>query len=162
MRLPVKALPTKLPGKFVAGMIGIALVGTAAVLAITWQAGASRAAASEPVLRPARVMTVEYRDTTRSLVLAGTVVPRIEATLGFRVAGKITKRVVDTGSIVQPGQLIAELDPADYRLAVDNARPCFNDVRKIDFGCHRRNLVAVVVERLFHRRFCCEPTCGCK
>ena len=122
MRLPVKALPNKLPGKFVAGMIGIALVGTAAVLAITWQAGASRAAASEPVLRPARVMTVEYRDMTRSLVLAGTVVPRIETTLGFRVAGKITKRLVDTGALVQPGQLIAELDPADYRLAVDNAR----------------------------------------
>ena len=47
---------------------------------------------------------------------------RIEATLGFRVAGKIVERLVDTGTTVQPGQLIARLDPADYRLAVDNAR----------------------------------------
>jgi multidrug efflux system membrane fusion protein len=125
MHLPPPAAPTKLPGKLIAGMIGIALVGTAAVVAVTWQAGASRAAASEPVLHPARVMTVEYRDTTRSLVLAGTVVPRIETTVGFRVAGKIVRRLVDTGAIVQPGQLVAELDPADYRLAVDNARAAF-------------------------------------
>jgi membrane fusion protein, multidrug efflux system len=67
-------------------------------------------------------MTVAYRDTTRSLVLAGTVVPRIESTLGFRVAGKIVRRAVDVGAVVQAGQLIAELDPADYKLAVDNAR----------------------------------------
>src|SRR6185503_15830676 len=29
---------------------------------------------------------------------------------------------VDVGATVQPGQIIARLDPADYRLAVDNAR----------------------------------------
>jgi len=42
--------------------------------------------------------------------------------LGFRVAGKIVARTVDVGTIVKPGDLIAQLDPADYRLAVDNAR----------------------------------------
>ena len=113
----------RLPLKIAAGTAGIALVAAGGFVALTaGQSSASRAAANEPVLRPARVMTVEYRDTTRSLVLAGTVVPRIETTVGFRVAGKITKRLVDTGALVQPGQLVAELDPADYRLAVDNAR----------------------------------------
>ena len=55
-------------------------------------------------------------------MLAGTVVPRVETTLGFRVAGKIVQRSVDAGTIVKPGDLIAQLDPSDYRLAVDNAR----------------------------------------
>ncbi len=67
-------------------------------------------------------MTIAYQRHARSLVLAGTVVPRVEATLGFRVAGKIVQRSVDAGTIVKPGDLIAQLDPSDYRLAVDNAR----------------------------------------
>ena len=67
-------------------------------------------------------MEIAYQQRSQSLVLAGTVVPRIESTLGFRVAGKIVARTVDVGTIVKPGDLIAQLDPADYRLAVDNAR----------------------------------------
>ena len=67
-------------------------------------------------------MEIAYQRRSQSLVLAGTVVPRIETNLGFRVAGKIVTRSVDVGTIVKPGDLIAQLDPADYRLAVDNAR----------------------------------------
>src|SRR5207253_4189993 len=48
--------------------------------------------------------------------------PRIESRLGFRVAGKIVRRQVETGQRVKPGQLLAQLDPQDYRLAVDGAR----------------------------------------
>jgi RND family efflux transporter MFP subunit len=53
------------------------------------------------------------------------VVPRIESQLGFRVSGKIIRRAVDVGAVVQAGQLIAELDPTDYKLAVENARAAF-------------------------------------
>jgi RND family efflux transporter MFP subunit len=67
-------------------------------------------------------MEIAYQRRSQSLVLAGTVVPRIESTLGFRVAGKIIARAVDVGATVKAGDLIAQLDPADYRLAVDNAR----------------------------------------
>lgn len=118
MRLPFSRVPAKL----VIGVVGAVAVTGAGIGAVTWHAAPSRVAATAPAVRPVRVTTVEYRDTTRSLVLAGTVVPRIESTLGFRVAGKIVKRAVDVGAVVQAGQLIAELDPADYRLAVDNAR----------------------------------------
>jgi len=117
MRLPFERFPMRTIGLLAAGVL--AAVGIAA---LTMRAGASsHATAEEPVIRPARVMTVEYRDTARSLVLAGTVVPRIESTLGFRVAGKIVRRAVDVGTVVKPGDVIAELDPADFQLAVDNA-----------------------------------------
>ena len=46
-------------------------------------ANASRAAASEPVVRPARVMEIAYQRRSQSLVLAGTVVPRIETHPGL-------------------------------------------------------------------------------
>jgi membrane fusion protein, multidrug efflux system len=122
MRVPFFQPPRKLPLKALAIVVGAGATAAAGFAAFSWTANASRVSASEPVVRPARVMEVSYQQHSRSLVLAGTVVPRIESTLGFRVAGKITGRTVDVGTTVKPGDLIAQLDPADYRLAVDNAR----------------------------------------
>jgi RND family efflux transporter MFP subunit len=87
-----------------------------------WRVDAAHPIPPDAPAKPARVVEIAYHTGSRSLVLAGTVVPRIESTLGFRVAGKVVERVVDIGTTVQPGTLIARLDPADYRLAVDNAR----------------------------------------
>ena len=125
MRLSVDGLAKSLAShrvKFVlVGIVAAAVVGAAG--AFTWNANGSRTPlVVEPVLRPARVAEIQYRPHMHSLLLAGTVVPRIETVLGFRVAGKVTAREVDVGSVVVPGQLIARIDPADYRLAVDNAR----------------------------------------
>jgi multidrug efflux system membrane fusion protein len=122
MRLPTVRLPRRFPLKAVAfGAAGLALLGGGfAVFSFT--ANASKVATTEPVVRPARVAEIAYRRQAQTLTLAGTVVPRIESTLGFRVAGKITRRAIDVGATVKPGDVIAELDPTDYRLAVDNAR----------------------------------------
>ena len=124
MRVPfIQQIPRKFPLKTVAIVSGVGAAAAVACAAFSWMpASASRTSASEPVARPARVMEIAYQQRSQSLVLAGTVVPRIESTLGFRVAGKITARTVDVGTIVKPGDLIAQLDPSDYRLAVDNAR----------------------------------------
>jgi len=112
----------RLPIKVIAIALVIAAVGAAGFATLSLTANASRVSANEPIVRPARVAEITYSRQSRSLVLAGTVVPRIESTLGFRVSGKIVQRSVDVGAVVTPGQLIAQLDPADYRLAVDNAR----------------------------------------
>ncbi|WP_439612388.1 efflux RND transporter periplasmic adaptor subunit [Reyranella sp.] len=123
MRLPNVQLPAKFSVKLaVLGAVGMALAG-GAFAAFSFTANASRPAAnSEPVVRPARVAEISYKKQSQALLLAGTVVPRIESTLGFRVSGKIVQRSVDVGAVVQAGDVIATLDPADYRLAVDNAR----------------------------------------
>ena len=113
----------KVPFKAVAIVLGAGAAAAAGFAALSWTANASRpVAASEPVVRPARVMEIAYQRRSQSLVLAGTVVPRIETTLGFRVAGKMIARDVDVGTVVKPGDLIARSIPTDYRLAVDNAR----------------------------------------
>ncbi len=123
MRLPNVQLPAKFSVKLaVLGAVGMALAG-GAFAAFSFTANAGRPAAnSEPVVRPARVAEISYKKQSQALLLAGTVVPRIESTLGFRVSGKIVQRSVDVGAVVQAGDVIATLDPADYRLAVDNAR----------------------------------------
>jgi RND family efflux transporter MFP subunit len=100
---------------------GIATVAIAACV-FAWSAGATKPLIAELSPRPARVMEIIFRPQSQTLSLAGTVVPRIEASLGFRVAGKVIGRDVDVGAVLSAGQLIARLDPTDYRLAVENAR----------------------------------------
>jgi RND family efflux transporter MFP subunit len=106
--------------------IGAGLIVVAALVgggAWSWATNSEREAATvaAPVMRPARVAEIVFRSHMHSLMLAGTVVPRVETVLGFRVAGKVISREVDIGAVVTPGQLIARIDPADYRLVVDNA-----------------------------------------
>lgn len=82
----------------------------------------SVAPAKAAAVRPARVQEITLRGQTQRLTLAGTVVPRYETTVGFRVPGKITERLVEVGGRVTAGQPIARLDTSDLRLAHDNAR----------------------------------------
>lgn len=51
----------------------------------------------------------------------GIVTAKVQSDLGFRVAGKITERLVDVGQRVRRGQPLLRLDPNDLSLAV-NAR----------------------------------------
>ncbi|MFI5001125.1 MAG: hypothetical protein ACHQK9_14705, partial [Reyranellales bacterium] len=94
MRLPIDRLPRKLPLKLAGLVVGALVVAGAGFLAVSWNANASHAAANDPVVRPVRVMEIAYHVRGRSVVMAGTVVPRIETTLGFRVSGKIVQRAV--------------------------------------------------------------------
>ncbi|TAJ86830.1 MAG: efflux RND transporter periplasmic adaptor subunit [Reyranella sp.] len=123
MRLPNVRLPRPSAKKLVVlGTVGLALAGGAFAAYSFTSKHNTPLASAEPVTRPARVAEISYRTQGQTLLLAGTVVPRIESTLGFRVSGKITQRSVDVGAVVKPGDVIAALDPSDYQLAVDNAR----------------------------------------
>jgi membrane fusion protein, multidrug efflux system len=121
MRLSVDGFSRFLSRKTVLATAGAGAVALVALAAFSWKSPTA-APVRDQVVRPARVAEIEYRTHMRSLMLAGTVVPRIETTLGFRVAGKVISREVDVGAVVKPGQLLARIDPTDYRLAVDNAR----------------------------------------
>ncbi len=52
----------------------------------------------------------------------GVVRARTESNLGFRVAGKVAERLVNTGEPVKIGQPLLKLDPTDYQLALRAAR----------------------------------------
>jgi multidrug efflux system membrane fusion protein len=74
---------------------------------------------AEPPPRPVRVQTVHFQPGQESVTYAGTVQARVQASLGFRVAGKVTARAIDIGNHVTAGQALARLDPTDARLAVE-------------------------------------------
>ena len=73
------------------------------------------------VLRPVRYAQVFSTGGTRERTFSGTAQARVESRLSFRVAGAIQQMPVDVGDAVEVGQLIAELDPADYRLQREEA-----------------------------------------
>jgi RND family efflux transporter MFP subunit len=53
---------------------------------------------------------------------AAEVRPRVESRLGFRVGGKVVARPAELGQHVNVGQMLAQLDPQDLKLAADAAR----------------------------------------
>ena len=92
------------------------------LLAALALAGCSRPQPTEEPLRAVKVMTVGTSTYGTEPEFAGEVRARIESRLGFRVAGKITRRQAELGQHVQAGQALAQLDPQDYRLAAEAAR----------------------------------------
>jgi multidrug efflux system membrane fusion protein len=75
----------------------------------------------EPV-RAVRVLTVGDQAAGWSIDYAGEVRPRTESRLSFRVGGKMVSRSVNMGDTVKAGQVLASLDPQDFRLAQESAR----------------------------------------
>ena len=71
--------------------------------------------------RPVLVTTVHYEPEVADRSFVGTVRPRIESDLGFRVTGKVSKRLVEVGGHVDAGQPLATLDEADLNLQAEQA-----------------------------------------
>jgi RND family efflux transporter MFP subunit len=55
-----------------------------------------------------------------SRTFTGVVKARVESNLGFRVAGKVTERLVDTGVFVKAGQPLMRLDRTDFLHEITN------------------------------------------
>src|ERR1700751_4578939 len=78
--------------------------------------------AAAPNIRPVRTVTVEPREAGETVPLTGEIQPRYQADLGFRVNGKILERPVDVGTQVKKGDLLARLDPQQYRQDLEVAK----------------------------------------
>lgn len=72
----------------------------------------------DPRTQPPLVRTVLVAPGNASeRVFTGTIAARVQGDLGFRVAGKVLERLVDTGQTVRRGQALLRLDPVDLKLA---------------------------------------------
>lgn len=85
-------------------------------------AACSKPAPPEEPVRAVKVVTVGTDAFTASYEFAGEVRAQVESRLGFRVGGKIIRRQAELGQHVKAGQVLAQLDPQDYKLAADAAR----------------------------------------
>lgn len=80
-----------------------------------------KAPPAEP-LRPVRTVELRYDGARDANRYTGTVRSRHEVDEAFRVGGKIAQRKVDVGQVVREGDVLAVIDAADYRLALDAAQ----------------------------------------
>jgi len=98
-------------------LAGIMLAGLAIALAGCNELAAEKAVPS----RPALVSTVHYEAESPERSFVGTIKPRIETDMGFRVPGKVAKRLVEVGQTVEVGQPLATLDEVDLKLQAEQA-----------------------------------------
>lgn len=75
--------------------------------------------------RPVLVATVQYQAESPARSFVGTIKPRIETDMGFRVPGKVAKRLVEVGQAVDIGQPLATLDEVDLKLQAEQAEAEF-------------------------------------
>jgi len=96
----------------------------ASAIALT---GCSESTAEKVVSgRPVLVATVKYEAASPERSFVGTVKPRIESDMGFRVPGKVAKRLVEVGQTVDVDQPLALLDEVDLKLQAEQAQAEFS------------------------------------
>lgn len=84
--------------------------------------GCTKPTPTEEPIRSVKVITVGLASVQTGAEFAGEVRARVESRLGFRVGGKIVRRQAELGQRVKVGQILAQLDPQDYKLAADAGR----------------------------------------
>ena len=109
--------------------------------AVLLLAACSRSAPPEEPVRAVKVITVGASAYSPSREYAGDVRAQVESRLSFRIGGKLVKRQAELGQQVKAGQVLAQLDPQDYRLAADAARA------QVAAAATNRNLAAADFKR---------------
>lgn len=92
-----------------------------AIVSTLAMAGCKQEASVPEPVRPV-LSTVLQPAAAASAVAVGTVEPRYETHLGFRVLGRLIARPVNVGDLVAEGQAVAAIDPTALELAAQSAK----------------------------------------
>ena len=76
-----------------------------------------------------KIDTVVSASSQTALQFPGKVKAAQDISLAFRVSGTIRKIYVEDGARVREGQLLAELDPADYRVQLDATEAEYKQIK---------------------------------
>ena len=79
-------------------------------------------AGSAPDAVPVRVQAAESVSRPHVTTASGVVQARTEVDVAFQVPGKVVSVGPDEGSAVRAGELLAQIDPTDYRLGLEQAQ----------------------------------------
>ncbi len=92
------------------------------VVAIGMAACGPKKAAETPEPRPVRTVTAKPQEAGETVVLTGHIQAEDEASMAFRIGGRMTDRFVNVGDRVKPGQELARLDPQNELNALRSAQ----------------------------------------
>ncbi len=86
--------------------------------------------AAAPAARPVRTITVEKSSAvTQPITLTGRIEAEDEASIGFRISGRMIERTVRTGDRVEAGQVLARLEPMNEMNALRSAQAAVTAAR---------------------------------
>lgn len=85
-------------------------------------AGCNDSAPSAPAVRPVRAITVGRTTGSETVSGTGHIRAQEQASLAFRIDGRLIERPVHVGDMVKPGQIIGRLDPLIQQNALRQAQ----------------------------------------
>ena len=83
-------------------------------------------------VRNVRLVPVTEQTLNQTVTATGTLAADDQASLSFRVAGRLAQLSVDLGTVVKKGQAIARLDPLDFKQRVEAADAALQQARVRD------------------------------
>ncbi len=103
-------------------------------LFVAFSAGCKKKTADRPEkesaqTRDVRLVVVEERPLERTIEVSGTLAADEQVTVAAEAAGRIASVAIDLASPVKEGDLIAQIDPTDFRLRVDQAAAAVSQAR---------------------------------
>lgn len=107
---------------------GVLLVAAAGALLLG--CGAEQEDAGPAPVRPVKTFVVEGSDSEALRNFPGTVDASQRAEVGFRVGGVLQELLVREGDLVESGQVLARLDPTDFRIIVEDRRATFENAER--------------------------------
>jgi multidrug efflux pump subunit AcrA (membrane-fusion protein) len=103
-----------------AARLAIVALAVVPAMALVGYEQKQKAKAVEP--RPVRTVTAVKGGTGETVVLTGQINAENEASLSFRIGGRIIERFVSVGDRVEPDQVLAKLDPQNELNALRSAQ----------------------------------------
>ena len=94
----------------------------ALMMGIVLSACQPEAEATAPEVRPVRTVTLVKRDVGETVTYTGRIQAENETRQSFRIAGRMIERSVNVGDRVDPGQVVAKLEPQDELNALRSAQ----------------------------------------
>ena len=94
-----------------------------------WGCGKEQEVVKEPVIRPVKTVVIQDEQLGSARSFPGRVDAVQRAQVSFRVPGKLIKIHVKEGDNVNKGDLLAELDPTDYKITLNRLTAIYNKAK---------------------------------
>lgn len=107
----------------------VALAGLLAMAGACSKSEAPKSAATTNKVRTVRVALSESRPMERVVTVTGVLLADEAATLSVKIGGRLKTLSVDIGSVVKRGDVIAQVEPRDYELRLQQASAALSQAR---------------------------------
>lgn len=94
-----------------------------------YQSGASQSKPGDKAARQVKTARVEEMPFGETVTANGTLAAYDQSTASAKVAGRLSTISVDLGSVVRRGQMVAQVEPNDYKLRVQQAEAALAQAR---------------------------------